>query len=230
MTESIIRRVGRIISGSFNAMVDAVENVAPETVMEEAIREIDDAIDDVRAELGKVVANQHLAKTRLASEKQKYENFSSKIKLAIKENREDLAETAISQQLDIEAQIPVIESTITEGSKQEKELEGYVSALQAQKRQMHEDLQNYRNSKEKSIPAETDDDAGIAGPSSTESKVARAEAAFDRIATRATGLPSAGRLQGRESAVKLAELEDMARKHRIQERLAAIKNEVKSNV
>jgi phage shock protein A len=184
MKEGIIRRVGRIISGSFNSVVDAVENAAPETVMEEAIREIDEAIDDVRAELGRVVANQHIANNRLSTEKQKYEEFSSKIELAIKETRDDLAEAAISQQFDIEAQIPVIESTLKECSKQEKELEGYISALQAQKRQMKDDLRDYKNIKEKGISSEAD----LLGPgsagarSATDKKVAKAEAAFERTA------------------------------------------------
>ena len=43
--ESIAQRVGRLVSGGFNALVDAVENTAPETVMEQAIREIDSAIE-----------------------------------------------------------------------------------------------------------------------------------------------------------------------------------------
>ena len=40
MKESITRRVGRLISGSFNALVDAVENSAPETVMEDKMERI----------------------------------------------------------------------------------------------------------------------------------------------------------------------------------------------
>ena len=40
MKERLIKRVGRIISGSFNAVVDAIENAAPETVMEQALREM----------------------------------------------------------------------------------------------------------------------------------------------------------------------------------------------
>ena len=45
MNESIANRVGRIVSGSLNALVDAVENAAPETVLKEAIREIDSAFN-----------------------------------------------------------------------------------------------------------------------------------------------------------------------------------------
>ena len=39
MKEKLINRVGRIVSGSFNSLVTALENAAPETVMNEAIRE-----------------------------------------------------------------------------------------------------------------------------------------------------------------------------------------------
>ena len=53
MKESMGARVGRIISGDFNSLVDAVENAAPEVVMEQAIREVDSAIDEVRAELAR---------------------------------------------------------------------------------------------------------------------------------------------------------------------------------
>ena len=56
MSESLASRVGRIIAGGFHALVDAVENAAPESVMEQAIREIESAIADVRADLGKVEA------------------------------------------------------------------------------------------------------------------------------------------------------------------------------
>ena len=38
MKESLIGRVGRIISGSFNSLIDVIENAAPETVMSEAVR------------------------------------------------------------------------------------------------------------------------------------------------------------------------------------------------
>lgn len=61
MTESIASRVGRIISGTVNQLVDAAESAAPEAVLEQALREVDQAIQDVRAELGKVEAQIHLA-------------------------------------------------------------------------------------------------------------------------------------------------------------------------
>jgi len=61
MSESITRRVARLVSGSVNALVDAMESSSPETVMEQTIRELDSAIADTRSELGQQVAQKHLA-------------------------------------------------------------------------------------------------------------------------------------------------------------------------
>jgi phage shock protein A len=221
MKENIPNRVGRIISGSLNALVDAVENAAPETVMEEAIREIDGAIDEVRAELGRVVASKHLANQRLMEESRKHEDLAEKIELAVGEGRDDLAEAAIAAQLDIEAQIPVLESTIADSGGQEKELEGYVSALQARKREMKEDLKSFRESR-----AEADSvAAGSTGAqgSSVAAKVSKAESAYERVVENATGLVGRNAIGDRESAAKLSELDDISRKNRIEERLEKIK-------
>jgi len=228
MGERLISRVGRIISGSFNSLIDAIENAAPETVMEEAIREIDSAIDDVRAELGKVIANKHLANSRLMEENRKHEDLQGKIEMAVKESRDDLAEAAIATQLDIEAQIPVLESTIADCGNQEKELEGYINALLAKKREMKEDLRQYRDSlKEAKSSVSTSGSAAASGSDSVESRVAKAESAFERIAEKATGIPGSGRMSDRKTATQLAELEKMARENRIKERLMTIKSETK---
>ena len=227
MKESLIGRVGRIISGSFNSLIDVIENAAPETVMSEAIREIDAAIDDVRVELGRVVAGKHLANRRLMEENRKHEDLGEKIELAVKEGRDDLAEAAISQQIDIEAQIPVLEATINDCGNNEKELEGYITALQAKKREMKEELRQFRESTKETVTfSSASSDAGAEASSDVERKVAKAESAFERIAEKATGIPGGGRTADRQTATKLAELEEIARKNRIQERLAVIKSNV----
>ena len=136
MSENLTSRVGRLLSGTANSLVDALENVAPEMVMEEAVREVDRAIDDVRNELGRVLSSRHLAGSRLAQENRKHEELSEKAALALKQGREDLAEAAVSRLMDVEAQIPVLEATIAQANEAEAELEGYIAALQARKREM----------------------------------------------------------------------------------------------
>ncbi len=222
MKENIANRVGRIISGSLNALVDAMENAAPEAVMQEAIREIDGAIDEVRAELGKVVAGKHLANQRLMEESQKHEDLSAKIELAVQEGRDDLAEAAIAAQLDIEAQIPVLESTIADSGNQEKELEGYIAALQARKREMKDDLVKFREARKEADSVAGGGEARSSG-SSVEAKVSRAESAYERVVENASGLAGRVGVGDAQSAARLSELDELARKNRVSERLEQIK-------
>ncbi len=221
MREKITGRVGRIIGGGFHALLDAVENMAPEAVLEQAVREIDEAIADVRAELGKVIANKHMANSRLIQVNQKCEDLSGKIELAVGEKRDDLAEAAISQQLDMEAQIPVLEAQISELSSEEKELEGFVAALKGKKREMREELRLFRASRNEAKTSGSGKEGRQSN--SVESKVRKAESAFDRVLENSTGLPSGVSEADRKTAAAMNELEDLARKNRIQERLAAIK-------
>ena len=226
MNENLSGRVGRLISGSFNALIDAVENAAPEIVMQEAIREIDGVVDEVRTELGRVVANKHLSNSRLVEENNKYEELTANIELAVEKGRDDLAEAAISKQLDIEAQIPVLEGSIVEFSAREKELESFVQALQAKKREMSDDLRQYQESIKESAAISSGGPAtGTNGKAGVNSKVEKAESAFDRVLEKATGL-AAQRNSNIESDAKVAELQDMVRNNKVQERLLSIKNKI----
>lgn len=227
MSETLTGRVGRLISGGFNALVDAVENSAPELVMEQAIREIDGAIDDVRAELGRVVASKHLSNTRMLEENNKHEELAANVELAVKEGREDLAEAAISKQLDIEAQMPVLETNISELGSKEKELEGFIKALQAKKREMKDELHQYRKSvKEastvgRSVPVTSGSNNDVG------SNVEKAESAFERVLEKATGVNGLRGGTDAQTEAQVAELQELAHKNRIQERLESVKAKMK---
>lgn len=123
MSETLSRRVGRLVSGGFHALIDAAENLAPEAVMNESIREIERAVDEVRAELGKVLAQKHLAAKKMADESNRHEAIDTNLQAAVAAGRDDLAEAGIAEQMDIEARLPVLENTIADCAAQEKELE-----------------------------------------------------------------------------------------------------------
>lgn len=131
MSETLSRRVGRLVSGGFHALIDAAENLAPEAVMNESIREIERAVDEVRAELGKVLAQKHLAAKKMADESNRHEAIDANLQAAVVAGRDDLAEAGIAEQMDIEARLPILENTIADCAAQEKELEGFIAALQA---------------------------------------------------------------------------------------------------
>lgn len=226
MSENIAARVSRIVSGTANMLVDAVENMAPEMVMEEAIREVDRAIDDVRAELGQVLTKQHLAARRLAEESRKHDELSEKIRIALGEGREELAEAGVAQVLDIEAQIPVLEMTIADSKESEAQLEGYVSALQARKREMKDELAQYREAAKTVAGTSSGADGPGKGGSPAnriDSAVHRAEAAFERVMEQAGGVAGSATVPDVKTSKQRAELDELARQNRIKERLEAFK-------
>lgn len=225
MSSTLAARVGRIISGGVNLLVDAVEGAAPAAVLEQSIREVDQAMEEVRTELGRTVAAKHLANTRLVAENRRHEELATNIELAVREGRDDLAEAAIARQMDIEAQMPVLQQAVSENAEKERELEGYVAALRAKARDMAEELRQWRESRREAERGRALGEAGAEGqsaPQAVDAAVRRAEAAFDRVLQRSTGMAAAVRsdLDGEQ---KLAELEALSRQHRIQERLAALK-------
>lgn len=223
MSESLVSRVKRLVSGGVNSLVDAVENASPETVMKEAIREVDSAVDQVRDALGETLAAKHLASRRLMDASAKHEELGAQIGMAVKEGRDDLAEAAISRQMDLESQIPVLESAISDAAAKEAELEGYIAALQARRREMEEELSAFLESRAAADDAAADGQGGAApsGTAGAERQASKAERAFDRVMRDASGLPAASRNRG--DSAKIAELEALARQNRVKERLAALK-------
>ena len=218
MTDTIASRVTRVIGGSVHALLDAVENAAPEAAMGQAIREVDQAIDEVRGELGRVEATKHVASSSLIKLNTQKETLAEQIDIAMTKGDETLARAGIARQIDIDDQIPVLQRSLQDSIGCGKELEGYIAALTAKKREMESALQDFIAGRAAAAaPA-----AKNASSGTTQGKVDRAGAAFDRVMARETGLAVAGSGVNADAA-KLQELQEMARTHRIDERLAALK-------
>ena len=153
----------------------------------------------------------------MADESNRHETLSDHIRAAVAAGRDDLAESGIAEQMDIEARLPVLENTIADCAAQEKELEGFIAALQAKKREMQQQLQEWR-------AAQQSVGAGKAAGGSDMGRIARdAEKsgnAFDRVMGRQNAVHSS---TDAAQLAKLKELEDLSRNNRIAERLAALK-------
>jgi phage shock protein A len=222
MTDTIASRVTRVVSGSVHALLDAVENAAPEATMAQAIREIDRVIDDVRAELGRVEASKHLATTQLNKLNTDHEQLAAQIEAALGQGREDLARAGVEKQLNIEDQLPVLQKSLADQRDGGKELEGYIAALIAKKREMEQALRDYTAARA-SRPGSPGAGAGsTTSRSKSEDRVANAGEVFDRVLAKQTGL-SGLTSAATGDAVKLRELQDLQRANRIEERLAQLK-------
>lgn len=131
---------------------------------------------------------------------------------------DDLAEAGIAEQMDIEARLPVLENTIADCAAQEKELEGFIAALQAKRREMQQQLQEWKAVQSKA-------DAGVApggGIRGIERNAEKSAGAFNRVMGRQNAVHSTAEAA---QLAKLKELEDLSRSNRIAERLAALKAE-----
>jgi len=212
MKDTITQRVSRIIAGNVHALVDMAENANPKAMQQQAIREIDNAITEVRTELGKEKVELHAVTKRIAEAKADHAELLQQIETAVREERDDLAEAGIAKQMDIEAQRGVLEEarTLTEGDI--KKYQGYVDAMLARKRE----IENTFAQKEAAEKA-------VHGGGTTKRAVDRAESAYNRIMGDAEPITP----QGSDDDAALNELAELDRKSRIQSRLAALKSTVK---
>jgi phage shock protein A len=182
MSDTIASRVTRVIGGSVHALLDAVENAAPEATMAQAIREVDQAIDEVRSELGRVEAVKHLATSSLNKLNTQKETLGEQIDIAVTKGDETLARAGIAKQIDIDDQIPVLQRSLQDAMGRGRELEGYIAALLAKKREMEAALQDFVAARATgSSPPGANASSGT-----TQGRVERAGSAFDRVLARET--------------------------------------------
>lgn len=220
MADSLKTRVGRIIAGSVHALVDHLENHAPLAVMEQSLREADTVIGEVRHELGRTSANRHLAQQQHAHLNGQHGTLAEQIDQALAAGRDDLARAAVARQLDIEAQIPVLETTLADLARQESELTGYVAALLAKQREMASALEAFRQSRTAAAQAAP---VPPGGANAVQQRMDAVTDAFDRVYARQSGLAGTDRSHTLDQAAKLKELDDLVRDHKIAERMARLK-------
>lgn len=217
MSESIATRVARIIAGGTHALLDKAENIAPEAVMAQSIRDIEQVVGEVRLDLGKAEAAKHLVAAQIAKLHDEHAQLTGRIEAAISQQRDDLASAAIGRQADIEDYLPVLQKALDEQAGRAKDLASYILALLAKKRELEQVLAECQRH-----PAGSPDAPPQANATDRQARVDDAEAAFGRVLSRQLGVSG---LTGAtaEDAAKLKELAQLQRDHRIAERLAAAK-------
>jgi len=218
MAESIFARVSRLLSATVEDTVDRMEQAGGDAVMREAIREADRAIDQVKTEHQSTMARRLQAARQQKMLADRVEELTTKAKFALGEGREDLAEAALSRQLDFETQAKNLDAVQQQAREEEQRLESGLAALNARKRQMEDALQAYQISKREAA-------LGGDGPPhpnrSAERKLDAAEQAFDRAMAGAGGTGFT-RADG-DTINRVAEIDGLQRSATVAERLAALK-------
>src|SRR3954470_13964870 len=136
MAESIFARISRLLSATVEDAVDRMEQAGGDTVMREAIREADRAIDQVKAELESTMARRLQAARQQKMLAERVNELTAKAKFALGQGREDLAEAALSRQVDFETQAKELDAVQQRAREEEHRLDDGLAALNARKRQM----------------------------------------------------------------------------------------------
>jgi phage shock protein A len=218
MAETIFARVSRLLSATVEDTVDRMEQAGGDVVMREAIREADRAIDQVKAQLESTMARRLQASRQQKMLAERAQELTSKARFAVEADRDDLAEAALSRQVDFEAQAKKLELVQSQAREEEQRLEDGLAALSARKRQMEDALSAYLVSRREAA-------LGGDGPTrpdrSAEKKVDAAEQAFDRAMA---GVGGVGLARGDADAInRVAEIDGMQKSATVAERLSALK-------
>ena len=218
MAESIFIRVRRVLSANVEEAVDSMERSGGAAVMREAIREVDRALDEVRSEHEAAMARGLQAKRQQTMFRERVKELETKAKFALGENRDDLAEAAISRQIDFEEQATKLDDVQTDAKAQAKRLEECVTELAHRRSQMEESLRAYEE-------AQRDAALGGEGPTTqdrdVQRKVRQAEAAFER-AMGGAGVVTNIRADAKTAAA-VAEIDVIHKSAVIAERMAALR-------
>ncbi|MBK61452.1 MAG: hypothetical protein CL575_00605 [Altererythrobacter sp.] len=220
MAESVFARVRRVLSGRIEDSVDAMERANSDGTMREAIREVDRALDEVRGDKEAAMTRRLQAARQQEMIGTKIDELTGKAKFALQEGREDLAEGALTRQVDLEGQFAKLEKLQALSRIEEQKLEESMTALQARKSEMEEALAAFMIARS---DASMGGDDGFDNKLDIEKKIRNAEAAFDRAMTGAGGVEFSRSDAKAINAV--AELDTMQKGATVAERLAALKQE-----
>jgi phage shock protein A len=211
--EGILARMGRLLAAIASQTIDDVESSNKVALVKQAIREIDVGADEARYALGKSRAEEFRLKRRREELDRETAGLNEKIRLALAENREDLARAGVARQIDLESQGLALERAT---DFIELEIDEQTKALQAMlgaKREAETRLADLESSLSPQAPLET-------GRATATTKTISPDRAMAAIA-RVTGVPASSVFGGKE----LDELDRLHREKEIAARLERIKSQ-----
>jgi phage shock protein A len=211
--EGILARMGRLLAAIASQTIDNAESNNKVALVKQAIREIDAGADEARYALGKSRAEEFRLRKRREELDTETANLNEKIRLALAENRDDLARAGVARQIDLESQMIALERAM---DFIELEIEEQTKALQAMLGARRE-AEARLTELEQSLMREAQHETSRAPSPTNISSAERAMAAIARV----TGVPASSVLGDKE----LDELDRLHREKEIAARLERIKSQ-----
>jgi phage shock protein A len=211
--EGILARMGRLLAAIASQTIDNAESSNKVALVKQAIREIDAGADEARYALGKSRAEEFRLKRRREELNTEAAGLTEKIRLALAENREDLARAGVARQIDLESQGIALERAMDFIDLEIDEQTKALTAMLGARREAESRLADLEASLAQHAPHEPGRRAQATNTGSAD----RAMAAIARV----TGVPASFALGDRE----LDELDRLHREKEIAARLERIKSQ-----
>ena len=211
MNEGILSRMGRLIAGMANAAVDKAEGTNKVAVVEQALREIDAAADEAKADIGKARAEEYRIESRREEIAADLKMLEEKIRTAVSAGRDDLAKAGVARQIDLESQVAALDKALADARIYLHEGQQALQAVLATRREGEARLADLK----RSLAQHPDDPAAPRARNNPVDGAARAAAAVSRV----TGVPAGSNA----TSAELDELDRLHREQAIEARLAKFK-------
>jgi phage shock protein A len=136
---AILKRIRKIINANINDMLDKVED--PEKMINQIIREMDQAILDMRRKAASSIATKKMLEKKLKKTKTDYEQWEKNAKTAIENGDDDLAIKALEKRNSFEGKTKSLEEEVAEA-------EELASSLKENVIEAEEKAQEFRRKRE----------------------------------------------------------------------------------
>ncbi len=211
MNEGILSRMGRLIAGIANAAVDKAEGTNKVAVVEQALREIDAAAEEAKADIGKARAEEYRIQSRREEIASDLNMLEEKIHTAVASGRDDLAKAGVARQIDLESQVAALDKALADARIYLDEGQQALQAVLATRREAEARLADLK----RSLAQYPDEPAAARARNNPADGAARAAAAVSRV----TGVPAGNKA----TSAELDELDRLHREQAIEARLAKFK-------
>ena len=124
----IAKRIKRIISANINDLIEKAED--PETMVNQLIREMDESIISLRAEVAKTIATEKRVAHRVEDARKQVRTWQESSEKAVRDGNDDIARKAIAEKLEADRSFAELKNQHKEASDLSRMLKGRLLELE----------------------------------------------------------------------------------------------------
>lgn len=183
VTESVFNRMRRVVSAGLESAADAAERASGTSLMRHAVRQVEAEIERLGERRRAAESRAREAERAQARIEEDAARLERDARFALDKEREDLARSLVSRQLECEAEARRLRDAEAGAKREIESIEAAAAGLALRKERMEEELKAVDEARREEAAAQGDDPR-------LRRRVERAEAAFER-ASRASGANAA---------------------------------------